>query len=206
MASAAPVDDGDLKLNLTPYYSACSLLELYWPHQKKWSQISILGDSLGLSAHALAGLARPLGYRCELFRPIQDELDYVTVGGNRLRLQQFSRTELAPMIVRSICLARDEEELFHFAGLLGTNLFALVEVGQRIGLTSPVTEQLALRWADSSRGHYVLEQKLMVKKLYSSCRTLEEKQELADRLGIDSMAKLYNLASRMKATGTPESD
>lgn len=41
---------------------------------------------------------------------------------------------------------------------------------------------------------------------YPYCTTPDEKQELADSLGMDSLNKLYNLASRLKATRTTNED
>jgi hypothetical protein len=41
-----------------------------------------------------------------------------------------------------------------------------------------------------------------VKKRYPLCRTTEDKEKLADELGIGSVSKLYNLASRLGAAAT----
>jgi hypothetical protein len=49
--------------------------------------------------------------------------------------------------------------------------------------------------------NYVKEQ---VRQRYPLCRTTEDKEALARELGIDSVAKLYNLASRLGATGKEE--
>lgn len=54
--------------------------------------------------------------------------------------------------------------------------------------------------AEKGRTRYTRWQKQQVKLHYPSCRTTRDKEELAERLGIDSVAKLYNLASRLGAT------
>jgi len=50
------------------------------------------------------------------------------------------------------------------------------------------------------RAKYTAEMKMLVRELYPLCRTIEDKEELANRLGMDSIHKLYNLASRLKVT------
>jgi hypothetical protein len=60
--------------------------------------------------------------------------------------------------------------------------------------------------AQKGRTRYTRWQKQQVKLHYPSCRTTKDKEELAERLGIvddqgrPSVAKLYNLASRLKVT------
>ncbi len=50
------------------------------------------------------------------------------------------------------------------------------------------------------RAKYTQEMKRIVREKYPLCQTLEDKQELAESLGMDSIHKLYNLASRLKVT------
>lgn len=58
--------------------------------------------------------------------------------------------------------------------------------------------------AAENRTRYSSYVKDQVKKRYPLCRTTEDKQTLADELGIGSVPKLYNLASRLGATGRDE--
>jgi hypothetical protein len=51
------------------------------------------------------------------------------------------------------------------------------------------------------RARYTNYVKDQVRKRYGLCRTTADKQALADELGIGSVPKLYNLASRLGATG-----
>lgn len=66
----------------------------------------------------------------------------------------------------------------------------------------------AIGWTKSSllsvarqRTRYSPYIKEQVRKRYHLCRTTEDKQALADELGIGSVSKLYNLASRLDAAG-----
>lgn len=52
------------------------------------------------------------------------------------------------------------------------------------------------------RAKYTNAQKELVRDKYPLCRTLEDKEALAAELGIESIHKLYNLASRLRATRT----
>jgi len=52
-----------------------------------------------------------------------------------------------------------------------------------------------------TRAHYSEEVKSLVRTRYRDCRRVEEKEALARELGIGSVAKLYNLASRLGAAG-----
>ena len=54
---------------------------------------------------------------------------------------------------------------------------------------------------NENRTRYSSYVKDQVKKRYPLCRTTEDKQTLADELEIGSVPKLYNLASRLGATG-----
>jgi hypothetical protein len=55
--------------------------------------------------------------------------------------------------------------------------------------------------AKGERARYSNYVKDQVRKRYHLCRTTADKQALADELGIGSVPKLYNLASRLRATG-----
>jgi hypothetical protein len=55
--------------------------------------------------------------------------------------------------------------------------------------------------AKNERARYSTHVKDQVRKRYGLCRTTADKQALADELGIGSVPKLYNLASRLGATG-----
>lgn len=50
------------------------------------------------------------------------------------------------------------------------------------------------------RSRYSAELKLRVRQMYPLCRTTRDKEELAERLEIGSLHKLYNLASRLGVT------
>jgi hypothetical protein len=52
----------------------------------------------------------------------------------------------------------------------------------------------------NSRAKYTSHMKQLVRDKYPLCRTLEDKEELARELGMDSIHKLYNLASRLQVT------
>lgn len=54
----------------------------------------------------------------------------------------------------------------------------------------------------SVRTQYTEEQRETVRTRYGLCRTIKEKEELAREVGIDSVHKLYNLASRIGVTRT----
>jgi hypothetical protein len=56
----------------------------------------------------------------------------------------------------------------------------------------------------SSRTRYSNHVKDQVRKRYPLCRTTADKETLAEELGIGSVTKLYNLASRLRATGKEE--
>lgn len=58
----------------------------------------------------------------------------------------------------------------------------------------------------SERTRYPPQVKQQVKLRYRYCRTTADKQALADELGIGSVPKLYNLASRLGATGDDSDD
>lgn len=55
--------------------------------------------------------------------------------------------------------------------------------------------------AKKERARYSNHVKDQVRKRYGLCRTTADKQALADELGIGTVPKLYNLASRLGATG-----
>jgi hypothetical protein len=57
-----------------------------------------------------------------------------------------------------------------------------------------------------SRARYTPLVKQQVRARYGLCRTTADKRQLADELGIGSVEKLYNLASRLGAAGRAASD
>lgn len=58
----------------------------------------------------------------------------------------------------------------------------------------------------NERARYSHAVKQQVRQRYPLCRTTSDKEALANELGIDSVAKLYNLASRLGATGKNEAE
>jgi hypothetical protein len=58
--------------------------------------------------------------------------------------------------------------------------------------------------AGNKRTRYSDEIKEQVRLRYPLCRTTADKQELAEELGIDSVSRLYNLASRLEVAGAHE--
>lgn len=58
----------------------------------------------------------------------------------------------------------------------------------------------------NKRTQYTKEKKQLVRDKYPLCKTLEDKEELAQELGMDSIHKLYNLASRLKVTRSYEEE
>lgn len=76
---------------------------------------------------------------------------------------------------------------------IGAKIEALLNVGS----AEPVEPQAA------PKQQYDAKTAEIVAAKYSLCATVDEKKALAQELGIDSLAKLYNLASRLKATGFP---
>lgn len=53
-----------------------------------------------------------------------------------------------------------------------------------------------------TRAQYTPEMKRLVREKYPLCRTYDDKLELANELGMESIHKLYNLASRLRVTRT----
>lgn len=60
--------------------------------------------------------------------------------------------------------------------------------------------------SDNKRTRYSDEVKEQVRLRYPLCRTTADKRELAKELGIDSVSRLYNLASRLEVAGAGEQD
>lgn len=173
------------------FLDLCQAVSDRFPACPSWPRIEKLAADLGLSAPALVGLARALGISCRLFKAIENMNTNPVV---------HTPQELAVLFTLTLRNAQDKEDLLLAAGLLNTNIHTLCTARQLLGL--PETVAVSSTSAQNSRRpSYVWEQKMLVKVFYSQCRTVGHKHRLARRVGIDSTAKLYNLASRLRATG-----
>lgn len=190
VASASPGDNNR-------FASACNEISSRYPSCADWADIVALAEHIRLSAPAVVGLARALGIGCALFAPIEKLNDNPVV---------HTADELKHLFRRALN-AQTEQELHLASWILNTNLFSLVETREWLGAEkTKAIKTLQLRWDNLAAQPGVWEQKMMVKTFYREAKTTADKLELARRIGIwdengePCIHRLYNLASRLRAT------
>lgn len=187
---------------LLQYQEACTSIKDRYPSVAHFSDLKALAETVDLHPATLTELARVLGLRCPL---------YDVVPAADISFQSGTLATLVISAARAAPEEEDKEKLAWLAYVLGIDILTIVCVCDLLGLETPLLRTFypaynlqkpstgAYRSDKPCRQMYAFETTYAVGFHYRFCKTAAERDVLARRYGIQSHAKLFNLASRSAA-------